>query len=250
MSFIESFENLTNIKIYDVLFVFEKFKDYSFSWTLVGNNRIPYILHNDVKYCYGRMVEKVFLSHFWTKLNNSVFDCISIPSIIMNPKERTLFDQINFLFCEGIFGANLKTRRDVMLRSEDVQHLYEFLSFCEYYATSETVIFSDKCGYVCTKKLKVPYVNIDNVMYVPLFFLDKITDEVIVDIKGTDLWYLKFCCSVLGLCPGIYEADVCKSVRLFDFIKHFPQANFYLPDLTIRNKVLNTSQRKTVKFSF
>lgn len=243
MSFCQSYNDITNEDICNMQFIFEEYPDYPFLWASIDKEYIPYIKCEDMSLCAGRMVEKKFLLHYWQILNNSVFECITIRCYFMNSCQRAVFDRINYCFCDNIFVPNLTTRKDLMISLKDLIDMLKFLKFCETYTSSPAINLDNRCGYINIDNCIMPFVKIENEIYVPSAYFEKVPgDLVLYDVYGDDLWYMKYCCLLLNVYSDIHNKTKCISIKLADIRKYFSSISFYVPDLSMRRRVLNEPQ--------
>ncbi|CAG5059102.1 unnamed protein product [Parnassius apollo] len=174
-----------------------------FGWDMLGKCHIPYIYRSGEKYVAVRMVEIKLLNKYLNYLHADIYSCTCIRSYYITEIEARLLNEINNRHCDGQFGREPFTQKDLVVRLSDAYEFYNFLDVCYNKLLRGTTNNKDKCGFIrINKESVVPYTVRDNQKFVPLFYFEGETDNLKLkadQLKGWDLSYLKFCCKQRGL---------------------------------------------------
>lgn len=213
-----------------------------FGWDMLGKCHIPYIYRSGEKYVAVRMVEIKLLNKYLNYLHADIYSCTCIRSYYITEIEARLLNEINNRHCDGQFGREPFTQKDLVVRLSDAYEFYNFLDVCYNKLLRGTTNSKDKCGFIrINKESVVPYTVRDNQKFVPLFYFEGETDNLKLkadQLKGWDLSYLKFCCKVQGIRNELFASETCSVISLTDIKSYFPpgtEFEEYWP-----NKVVDT----------
>ena len=202
-----------------------------FGWQSFGKSHIPYIYRASEKYCSVRILENKVLNKYLSYLHSDIYSCTCIKSYYITEAESKLFNEINIRHCEGQYGRESFTAKDLVVRIADAKEFYTFLDVCYTKLTAgQNVTLSstkaEKCGFIrINKESVVPYTVKDNLKYVPLFYFEGETDNLKLKaekLEGWDLSYLKFCCKVQGIRNELFASETCSVISLSDIKSYFP----------------------------
>lgn len=209
-----------------------------FGWITFDKCHIPCIYRGGEKYCSVRILETKLLNKYLSYLHSDIYSCTCIKSYYITEAESKLFNEINMRHCEGQFGKEQFTVKDLVVRVADAKEFYTFLDVCYTKLTagqnapssssssSSSGIKSEKCGFIrINKESVVPYTVKDNLKYVPLFYFEGETDNLKLKaekLEGWDLSYLKFCCKVQGIRNELFASETCSVISLSDIKSYFP----------------------------
>ncbi|CAG9133225.1 unnamed protein product [Plutella xylostella] len=197
-----------------------------FGWDMLGKCHIPYIYRSAEKYVAVRMVEIKLLNKYLNYLHPDIYSCTCIRSYYITEIEARLLNEINNRHCDGQFGREPFTQKDLVVRLSDAYEFYNFLDVCYNKLLRGTTNSKDKCGFIrINKESVVPYTVRDSMKYVPLFYFEGETDNLKLkadQLKGWDLSYLKFCCKVQGIRNELFASETCSVISLADIKGYFP----------------------------
>uniref|UniRef100_A0A0K8SKJ9 Uncharacterized protein n=1 Tax=Lygus hesperus TaxID=30085 RepID=A0A0K8SKJ9_LYGHE len=217
-----------------------------FGWVTLGGEHIPYIVRAGEKFCSVRMVEQKLLSKYLSYLSSDIFSCTCIRSYYITECEAKLFTDINMKHCEGMFGKEPFTDKDLVVLLGDANEFYQFLDLCyNKLLHPQSEVNHARCGFVrINKDSVVPYTVKDNCRYVPLFYFEGETDTLkkqSAHLGPWDLAYLKFCCKVQGIRSELFANDSCQVISLAEIRGFFPAGTVfdeYWPPKVVDNQLL------------
>lgn len=225
-----------------------------FGWTVLGQEPIPYILRQGVKYSSVRMVESKVLNKYLTYLHADIYNFTTIRSYYITDAESRLLNEINIKHCDGHYGRDHFTNKDLVVRLQDTEQFYNFLDVCYNRLHFKTTGSPQRCGFIrINNESVVPYTMKDNIKYVPLFYFEGETATLQTraeTLEGWDLAYLKFCCKVQGIRNELFASETCSVISLDDIMSYFPSGtkfDDYWPksvtdvQLIAKNPVANAS---------
>lgn len=197
-----------------------------FGWDMLGKCHIPYIYRSGEKYVAVRMVEIKLLNKYLNYLHPDIYSCTCIRSYYITEIEARLLNEINNRHCDGQFGRDTFTPKDLVVRLSDAYEFYNFLDVCYNKLLRGNTTSKDKCGFIrINKESVVPYTVRDTQKFVPLFYFEGETDNLKLkadQLKGWDLSYLKFCCKVQGIRNELFASETCSVISLTDIKSYFP----------------------------
>lgn len=171
-----------------------------FGWDMLGKCHIPYLYRSGEKYVAVRMVEMKLLNKYLNYLHADIYSCTCIRSYYISEQEARLLNEINNRHCDGQFGREPFTCKDLIVRLSDAYEFYNFLDVCYNKLLRGSAATRDKCGFIrINKESVVPYTVRGTDKFVPLFYFEGETDNLKLksdQLSGWDLSYLKFCCKV------------------------------------------------------
>lgn len=221
-----------------------------FGWATFGKIHIPYILRQGEKYCAVRMVENKLLNKYLSHLHQDIYSCTCVRSYYITEAESRLFNEINHKHCDGQFGREMYTLKDLVVRLTDANKFFQFLDVCYKKLLMGSSGPSDKCGFIrINKESVVPYTVRDSQQFVPLFYFEGETDNLKLKadyLSGWDLSYLKFCCKVQGIRNELFASDSVAVISLTDIKSYFPvgtEFEDYWPSKVVENQLLVASQK-------
>ncbi|CAH2049575.1 unnamed protein product, partial [Iphiclides podalirius] len=216
-----------------------------FGWDMLGKCHIPYIYRIGEKYVAVRMVEIRLLNKYLNYLHADIYSCTCIRSYYITEIEARLLNEINNRHCDGQFGREPFTQKDLVVRLSDAYEFYNFLDVCYNKLLRGTTNNNDKCGFIrINKESVVPYTVRDNQKFVPLFYFEGETDNLKLkadQLKGWDLSYLKFCCKVQGIRNELFASETCSVISLTDIKSYFPpgtEFEEYWPNKVVESQLL------------
>ncbi|KPJ04496.1 hypothetical protein RR46_01961 [Papilio xuthus] len=216
-----------------------------FGWDMLGKCHIPYIYRSGEKYVAVRMVEIKLLNKYLNYLHADIYSCTCIRSYYITEVEARLLNEINTRHCDGQFGRDAFTQKDLVVRLSDAYEFYNFLDVCYNKLLRGTTNNKDKCGFIrINKESVVPYTVRDNQKFVPLFYFEGETDNLKLkadQLKGWDLSYLKFCCKVQGIRNELFASETCSVISLTDIKSYFPpgtEFEEYWPNKVVESQLL------------
>ncbi|CAK1581294.1 unnamed protein product [Parnassius mnemosyne] len=216
-----------------------------FGWDMLGKCHIPYIYRSGEKYVAVRMVEIKLLNKYLNYLHADIYSCTCIRSYYITEIEARLLNEINNRHCDGQFGREPFTQKDLVVRLSDAYEFYNFLDVCYNKLLRGTTNNKDKCGFIrINKESVVPYTVRDNQKFVPLFYFEGETDNLKLkadQLKGWDLSYLKFCCKVQGIRNELFASETCSVISLTDIKSYFPpgtEFEEYWPNKVVESQLL------------
>ncbi|CAB3244143.1 unnamed protein product [Arctia plantaginis] len=216
-----------------------------FGWDMLGKCHIPYIYRSNEKYVAVRMVEIKLLNKYLNYLHADIYSCTCIRSYYITEIEARLLNEINNRHCDGQFGREPFTQKDLVVRLSDAYEFYNFLDVCYNKLLRGTTNSKDKCGFIrINKESVVPYTVRDSQKFVPLFYFEGETDNLKLkadQLKGWDLSYLKFCCKVQGIRNELFASETCSVISLTDIKSYFPpgtEFEEYWPNKVVDSQLL------------
>ncbi|XP_068160007.1 uncharacterized protein [Drosophila tropicalis] len=198
-----------------------------FGWAQFGKVFIPYIFRQSEKYCSVRMIELKLLGKYLNCLHPDIYSsCTCVRSYYITDAEARLFIEINHKHCDGEFGRDIFTQKDLVVRLSDASKFYQFLDICYRKLVSGSKTPSEKCGFIrINKESVVPYTVRNNQQVVPLFYFEGETENLKTKaelLNGWDLAYLKFCCKVQGIRNELFSSENVAVISLTDIKSYFP----------------------------
>ncbi|XP_034113213.1 uncharacterized protein LOC117573734 isoform X3 [Drosophila albomicans] len=198
-----------------------------FGWAQFGKVSIPYIYRQSEKYCSVRMIELKLLGKYLNCLHPDIYSsCTCVRSYYITDAEARLFIEINHKHCDGEFGRDIFTQKDLVVRLSDASKFYQFLDICYRKLVSGSKTPSEKCGFIrINKESVVPYTVRNNQQVVPLFYFEGETENLKTKaelLNGWDLAYLKFCCKVQGIRNELFSSENVAVISLTDIKSYFP----------------------------
>ncbi|XP_011293574.1 polyglutamine-repeat protein pqn-41 [Musca domestica] len=198
-----------------------------FGWTTFGKTFIPYIYRQTEKYCSVRMIELKLLGKYLNCLHPDIYSsCTCVRSYYITEAEARLFIEINHKHCDGEFGRDMFTQKDLVVRLSDATKFYQFLDICYRKLISGSKSPSEKCGFIrINKESVVPYTVRNGEQVVPLFYFEGETENLRQKadlLSGWDLAYLKFCCKVQGIRNELFSSENVAVISLTDIKSYFP----------------------------
>lgn len=222
-----------------------------FGWDMLGKCHIPYIYRSGEKYVAVRMVEIKLLNKYLNYLHADIYSCTCIRSYYITEIEARLLNEINNRHCDGQFGREPFTQKDLVVRLSDAYEFYNFLDVCYNKLLRGTTNSKDKCGFIrINKESVVPYTVRDSQKFVPLFYFEGETDNLKLkadQLKGWDLSYLKFCCKVQGIRNELFASETCSVISLSDIKSYFPpgtEFEEYWPNKVVDSQLLISAKGK------
>ncbi|XP_020803746.1 uncharacterized protein LOC110180420 isoform X4 [Drosophila serrata] len=198
-----------------------------FGWAQFGKVSIPYIYRQSEKYCSVRMIELKLLGKYLNCLHPDIYSsCTCVRSYYITDAEARLFIEINHKHCDGEFGRDIFTQKDLVVRLSDASKFYQFLDICYRKLVSGSKTPSEKCGFIrINKESVVPYTVRNSQQVVPLFYFEGETENLKTKaelLNGWDLAYLKFCCKVQGIRNELFSSENVAVISLTDIKSYFP----------------------------
>lgn len=223
-----------------------------FGWVQLGKCHIPYIFRTGEKYCAVRMVEMKLLNKYLNYLHQDIYSCTCIRSYYITEAESRLLNEINIKHCDYMFGRDMFTRRDLIVRLSDANEFYNFLDVCYSKLIQGSCNPKDRCGFIrINKESVVPYTVKNDNKYVPLFYFEGETENLKMkadQLEGWDLSYLKFCCKVQGIRNELFAHDSCAVISLNAIKSYFPPGTGfedYWPSKVVDSQLLLNGKNST-----
>lgn len=203
------------------------------------------------------MAEKHLLSNYLHYLHSDIYlSCTSVKCHFITDSEAKLLNDINYNHTDCVYGKEMfLAGKDAIAHLEHVQAFYTFIEVCyKKLLCNITPNHNEICGFIrINSESVVPYCIKDSHKYVPLFYFEGETENLInqaLKLENWDLSYLKFCCKVQGIRNELFSSDSCLVARL-DVIKNYfpPNTNFedYWPAKVVNIHLL--TNQKPVHFS-
>jgi len=207
-----------------------------FGWKKTEECYLPYIVRiiNDkhMKFVSVRMAETHLAVKYLRFLHANIFKCASVKSHFITESEAYLLNDININHCNGAYGIHqFVAGKEYIACLEDVCEFYKFIELCyKKLMCNVGPDYNDKCGFIrINSESVVPYTVNDGQKYLPLFFFEGKTENLMhtgVKIKNWSLTYLKFCFKVQGIREELITNDFL--VSNIDNIKaYFPLETNY-----------------------
>jgi len=170
--------------------------------------------------------------------------------------EAKLLNDINYNHTDCVYGKEMFfAGKDSIARLEDVHAFYTFMEICyKKLLCNITPDHNEICGFIrINSESVVPYCIKDSHKYVPLFYFEGETENLInqsIKLENWDLSYLKFCCKVQGIRNELFASDSCLVTRIGAIKNYFPaDTNFeeYWPAKVVNTHLL--TNQKSAHFS-
>lgn len=198
-----------------------------FGWEQIGKEVLPYILRSDEKYISDKMAKYKLLFQYNVIFTNEIWEYTPLKMVPATKAEAKLLEEINKKHCDGFYGNELFTDKDLIYPLQDAVQLHDYLSFCYMKITKSGVTDDQRCGFIKIinddKINLVPYVLAKGNKFVPVFYFDGDCDYLekgAVELKGWDLAYLKFVCKIQGIRRVLYDKEMVEVVEL-EYLKKF-----------------------------
>ena len=209
-----------------------------FGWT-VSPVHIPYIYRRDAKFCSVRIFEQRIVKMYASILRQELAGCVSIQSSYISEIEARLLNEINVKHCDGQYGREHFTVRDLVINLVDALELLHFVQTCQEKLVRKSCNPDDRCGFFrIGGESVVPYTVIDDVKYVPLFYFEGETvnlDKKAIQITGWDLAYLKVTRSIyIFFFFSFYSLNICFYSQRSCVVKFKESATSFFPMTLIR----------------
>ena len=178
-----------------------------------------------------RMLEKKVFQQLLPQLPciPSIISTIRHFKVKLTENERQLLTEINNRHCDHQFGFQEDFRNDFLVEASDLVQYLNFLSFCCQKVTQKCPLLADKCGFLTVETNLVAFVKVDDVLLIPLFYLEGETKAVQTrTVSGWDWLYLRFCGEYQGLRDELLTSSNGLCVSL-------PELKKLLPDQTLFN---------------
>lgn len=206
-----------------------------FGWIIIEGCHVVYITRiingEHLKFVSVLMAETHLLRKHLYYFNPDIYKCLSVIGHYMTNAEAKLLNNINVQHCASMFGKNkFIAGIDCIVRLEDVQELKKFLDVCYNKIQSNINDQTVQFGFIKIGLKYVPYYTKENQKYLPLFYFEGSTDDLLigaVKLKNWDLPYLKFCFQVMGIYDNLYDKDYCTVIRLNDVKNYYPPETYY-----------------------
>ncbi|XP_045456966.1 uncharacterized protein LOC123667002 [Melitaea cinxia] len=218
-----------------------------FGWDTLGECHIPYIYRSGEKYVAVRMVEIKLLNKYLNYQHVDLYSFTCIQSYYITEIEARLLNDINNRYCDGQFGSDPFTQKDLVVRLMEAYEFYNFLDVC-YNKLLRGTTNNDKCGFIMiNKESAVPYTVRDGKKLVPLFYFEGEMDSLKLkaeQLKGWDISYLKFCCKVQGIRNELFTSETCSVISLTDIKSYFPpgtEFEEYWPNKVVKSQLFNSA---------
>jgi len=208
----------------------EESKKGRFGWCSIQetSSYLPFIVrYRSERYISVRMVETQLLDKFLELLPVDVITCTNIHSFYITESEAKLLNDINIRHSDMAFGREAFTDRELVVKQEDSEEFYRFLSLCHRKLILKNSTSEDRCGFMKVNEDRgvIPYIVKEGVRYAPLFYFEGGTEGLekkgSLVMGGWDLTYLKFCCKVQGIRKELFEGSNCKMVSVDNVRDHF-----------------------------
>ncbi|XP_060859717.1 uncharacterized protein LOC132936924 [Metopolophium dirhodum] len=205
-----------------------------FSWKTIAGYHIPFIVRlvngKRLKFVATQMAEYELLKKYLHNIHSSIYtSCTSVIAYVITNSEAKILNYINethygngknFQFLAGI---------DYIVRLKDIHNFYLFIDTCyKKLLIDNTSGYNDKCGFVridFDPYSCVPYCTQNGQKYLPLFYFEGDTENLIqqaVKLENWNLAYLKFCCKIYGIKDECFAGDSCLVVSLDDIKNLYP----------------------------
>lgn len=107
-----------------------------FGWEVIGERNLPFIFRtingNYLKFVSKEMFEAELLSFYLKYLPSDILNYISIKCHIMSYQEANVFNHINKIYCNQIYGRTepFQGGKNCVVDVDDVRELYTFIVAC------------------------------------------------------------------------------------------------------------------------
>lgn len=199
-----------------------------FDWVSTPKSRLPSISRivngERIQYVSVRHAEIFLLAKYLSFIHHDIVStCTFVKALNISKEEASLLSLINYRYMNNAQCLfTFVVGKDYIASLEDTMNFYYFIKLC-YRCLRNRVEPDDiyQFGYVKLHLLTcfkvVPYVLINNIKYLPLFYFNDVTTQIrrhAVPIKGLNMSFIKFCCKVQGIEYNIIEVDQCKGLSL------------------------------------
>ncbi|XP_045456967.1 uncharacterized protein LOC123667003 [Melitaea cinxia] len=215
-----------------------------FGWDTLGECHIPYIYRSGEKYVAVRMMK---INKYLNYQHADLYSFTGIQSYYITEIEARLLNDINNRYCDGQFGSDPFTQKDLVVRLMEAYEFYNFLDVC-YNKLLRGTTNNDKCGFIMiNKEFAVPYTVRNGKKLVPLFYFEGEMDSLKLkaeQLKGWDISYLKFCCKVQGIRNELFTSETCSVISLSDIKSYFPpgtEFEEYWPNKVVESQLFNSA---------
>lgn len=195
-----------------------------FGWIEIGSEVIPYLMRDGVKIVSHRMTRLKVFQQFYSVFKEEIWEYLPITVQYATAAEANLLNEINKDHCDNSYGTNPFTPSDQIYPLQDAINLFEFITFSYTKLTRNIFTENQRCGFIKIDKSNlVPYVQVNNMKYVPLFYFEGASDHLektAVPLTGWDLTYLKLTCKIQGIRRPLYDKDMIEVVD-FEYLKKF-----------------------------
>jgi len=205
-----------------------------FSWKTIAGYHIPFIERlvngKHLKFVATRMAEYELLKKYLHNIHSSIYtSCISVIAYVITDSEAKILNFINETYYGNGKDFQFLAGIDYIVRLEDIHNFYLFIDICyKKLHSNNTSCYNDKCGFVCVDFdlcSCVPYCTQNGQKYLPLFYFERYTENLIqqaVKLENWNLAYLKFCCKIHGIKAEYFTGDSCLVVSLDDIKNLYP----------------------------
>ncbi|XP_060856646.1 uncharacterized protein LOC132934356 [Metopolophium dirhodum] len=208
-------------------------RKFRFSWKSIAGFHVPYIIRlingEYLKFVSTRMAETHLLSNYLHHLHSDIYtSCTSVNCHFITDPEAKLLNDINYNHTNCVYGKEIFfAGKDFIAPLEDVHEFYTFIEVCyKKLLCNITPDHNEVCGFIrINSESVVPYCIKNGQKYVPLFYFEGETENLInraIKLENWNLSYLKFCCKVQGIRNELFASDSCTVARLNDIKKYFP----------------------------
>jgi len=222
----------------------------------IGGSSISYITRlingEEIKFVSVLMAETLLLGRYLHYFNPDIFKCISVKGYYITDSEAKELNNIN-VQCSNMFGNHeFIAGKDCIVRLEDVKELFTFLILfynkIESNINDHEIQFDKQFGFIKFESHFIPYFTKENQKYLPIFFFENLTDDLLLggmELKNWDLPYIKLCCKIIGIYDDIFNIDSCTLISLNDLKKYFPSEpvfeEFWPEDVAFDSRIINYS---------
>eukprot|EP00102_Acyrthosiphon_pisum_P026104 XP_016663314.1 PREDICTED: uncharacterized protein LOC103310545 [Acyrthosiphon pisum] len=211
-------------------------KNCKFAWQYFEGYYVPYIIRvingEHLKFVSVRMAETHLLKDYLKCLHPDIYTCLSIKSYFITDDEAKVLNEIN-QHSDGVYAKDkFIAGKDHIVTLDDVQEFYTFMDVClEKIQCKITPGRINKCGFVrINSESAVPYCTKDGQQFLPLFYFEGSTENVMplaVTLDNWNLAYLKFCCKVQGIKAELYNSDSVESIDLDSIKSCYSSESFF-----------------------
>ncbi|XP_045456923.1 uncharacterized protein LOC123666954 [Melitaea cinxia] len=122
-----------------------------FGWDTLCECHVPYIYRSGEKYVAVRMVPIKLLNKYLNYQHANLYSFTCIQSYYITEIEARLLNDINNRYCDGQFGCDPFTQKDLIVRLMDAYEFYNFLDVC-YNKLLSGKTNNNKCGFIMINK--------------------------------------------------------------------------------------------------
>ncbi|XP_060859824.1 LOW QUALITY PROTEIN: uncharacterized protein LOC132937016 [Metopolophium dirhodum] len=228
-----------------------------FSWKTIAGYHIPYIMRlvngKHLKFVATRMAEYELLKKYLHNIHSYIYtSCTPVIAYVITDSEAKILNYINethygngkdFQFLAGI---------DYIVLLEDIHNFYLFIDICyKKLKCNITSGYKDKCGFVRIDSDPyscVPYCTQNGQKYLPLFYFEGDTENLIqraVKLENWNLAYLRFCWKIHGVKAEFFAGDSCLVISLDDIKNLYPPETHFedIWPTKMANSHLSTNQK-------